>query len=162
MSLSSTWLMSQRHELTDNALLTVIARMVDEGQVVEIDRTQTPRGTQLALRSVCRRWRDVIDKALATTFDDLPDDMLHEIFGRVYGEGDVVTATDPPRGTHLTLRSVCRRWRGVADWARLRVLMCSLRRTICSWPSNGVCTSLLPSKSSRLRPSPSLSRPAFH
>ena len=58
------------------------------------------------------------------TFNDLPDDMLHEIFGRVFqdvpkGDEDPTDATAPPRGIHLTLRSVCRRWRGVADWAEL-------------------------------------------
>lgn len=56
-----------------------------------------------------------------TTFNDLPDDLLHEIFGHVFDEGKEfhVRATDPPQGTHLVLRSVCRLWRGVADWARL-------------------------------------------
>ena len=56
-----------------------------------------------------------------TTFNDLPDDLLHEIFGHVFDEGKEfqVRATDPPQGTHLVLRSVCRRWRGMADWARL-------------------------------------------
>ena len=54
------------------------------------------------------------------TFNDLPDDMLHEIFGHVFGEGNTtITVPGPPKGTHLALRSVCRRWRGVADWARL-------------------------------------------
>ena len=52
------------------------------------------------------------------TFNDLPDDMLHEIFERVFDEGEgkkVMDATDPPTGTHLALRSVCRRLRPVAD-----------------------------------------------
>ena len=53
------------------------------------------------------------------TFNDLPDDMLHDIFGRVFAEGGSVDAAAPPRGTNQTLHSVCRRWRRVADWSRL-------------------------------------------
>ena len=46
-----------------------------------------------------------------TTFNDLPDDMLHEGFGLVFDEDEkpTIEATAPPQGTHLALRSVCRR-----------------------------------------------------
>ncbi|MCX8521941.1 MAG: F-box protein, partial [Rhodoferax sp.] len=56
--------------------------------------------------------------AAPVTFNDLPDDMLHEIFGRAFDESRL-TVSAPPQGTHLALRSVCRHWRGVAYWMRL-------------------------------------------
>lgn len=56
------------------------------------------------------------------TFDDLPDDILHVILGGLLDPvdpGRYGFARFPPAGPHRTLRDVCRRWRRVADWARL-------------------------------------------
>jgi len=61
--------------------------------------------------------------ARPTTIHDLPDDMLHEIFGRVLaGKGRELYTDLPPEGAHLALRCVCLRWRDIADWVRLSMV----------------------------------------
>ena len=85
------------------------------------------------------------------TFNDLPDDMLHEIFGGVFqdppeGEDKSVDATARPQGTHLALRSVCRAgvvWPTGRGW---RMVKSGLRHTCRQNSTLCVCATRLPSK----------------
>lgn len=53
------------------------------------------------------------------TIDDLPDDVLVSIFKLLMDGCWGLPGSSAPSGVHLTLRSTCRRWTPLADWARL-------------------------------------------